>query len=312
MTSKERIAGFIVGVGCAATFLLIYSPLQQVTDRKDGPNEHNTVSNVVVMPSMQRKSDWKLNAERNVDGPLKELRQQGQIVLPEKDAIAKMTVSQAFKTYHSYLDNVDTMCYRKLRMGKLGDGGWEICDDANYRPVKPCIVYSFGISNDFSFDDDTAKNYECNVFSFDPSMTQASYQRSPRVRFFKSGLGGKDQKSNSWDLQTLTTIKKMLNHTGKYIDVLKMDIENSEWPSLPNMVSSGELSNVGQFLVEYHGPCSNLNDCVSKLKILKDVHDAGFRKFYVHKNHNCGLTNALFPVIRTFCYEIHYVNIKLK
>ncbi|XP_046564296.1 probable methyltransferase-like protein 24 [Haliotis rubra] len=143
-------------------------------------------------------------------------------------------------------------------------------------------------------------------------MTQASYQRSPRVRFFKSGLGGKDQKSNSWDLQTLTTIKKMLNHTGKYIDVLKMDIENSEWPSLPNMVSSGELSNVGQFLVEYHGPCSNLNDCVSKLKILKDVHDAGFRKFYVHKNHNCGITNALFPVIRTFCYEIHYVNIKLQ
>ncbi|XP_046560864.1 uncharacterized protein LOC124269859 [Haliotis rubra] len=118
-----------------------------------------------------------------MDGPLKELRQQGQIVLPEKAAIAKMTVGQAFRTYNSYLDNVDTMCYRKLRMGKLGDGGWEICDDANYRPVKPCIVYSFGINNDFSFDDDTAKHYECDVSSFDPSMTEASYQRSPRVRF---------------------------------------------------------------------------------------------------------------------------------
>ena len=44
----------------------------------------------------------------------------------------------------SYLDNTDYQCTRKLRMGKVGDGGWEVCDDYQYRPIKPCIVYSFG------------------------------------------------------------------------------------------------------------------------------------------------------------------------
>ena len=44
----------------------------------------------------------------------------------------------------SYTDNIDIVCQRKIRMGKVGDGGWEVCDDPPYRPVKPCIVYSFG------------------------------------------------------------------------------------------------------------------------------------------------------------------------
>ena len=45
---------------------------------------------------------------------------------------------------YSYLDNMDYLCHRKLRMGRSGDGGWEVCDDYEYRPIKPCIVYSFG------------------------------------------------------------------------------------------------------------------------------------------------------------------------
>ena len=44
----------------------------------------------------------------------------------------------------SYIDNTDYKCRRKLRMGKVGDGGWEVCDDIEFRPMKPCLVYSFG------------------------------------------------------------------------------------------------------------------------------------------------------------------------
>ncbi|XP_071098126.1 probable methyltransferase-like protein 24 [Haliotis cracherodii] len=303
---KLKIApiGFMVGFGCGALFLIITQ--YRVTEQK----AHLDASTTTQLK--YRKSNWALHLEENMDGPLKDLRQQGQVRLPEKDVIEKMSISEAFKTYHSYLDNVDMLCKRKLRMGKLGDGGWEICDDAEYRPVKPCIVYSFGINNDFSFDDETAQNYECDVFSFDPSMKQKSYQRSPRVRFLSLGIDGKDYKKGSWDLHSLTSFKKMLNHTGRFIDVLKMDVEGSEWPALPNMISSGELSKVQQFLVEYHGHCDTKNDCLNKLNILKDIYDKGFRKFYVHKNHRCGFKNNLFPVIRTGCYEIHYVNINIQ
>ncbi|XP_048251012.1 probable methyltransferase-like protein 24 [Haliotis rufescens] len=303
---KLKIApiGFMFGFGCGALFLIITQ--YRVTEQK----AHLDASTRTQLK--YRKSNWALHSEENMDGPLKDLRQQGQVRLPKKDVIEKMSISEAFKTYHSYLDNVDMLCKRKLRMGKLGDGGWEICDDAEYRPVKPCIVYSFGINNDFSFDDETAKNYECDVFSFDPSMKQKSYQRSPRVRFLSLGIDGKDYKKGPWNLHSLTSFKKMLNHTGRFIDVLKMDVEHSEWPALPNMISSGELSKVRQFLVEYHGKCDTKNDCRNKLKILKDIYDKGFRKFYVHKNHQCGFKNNLFPVIRTGCYEIHYVNINIQ
>ncbi|XP_071098132.1 probable methyltransferase-like protein 24 isoform X2 [Haliotis cracherodii] len=306
MKPNARVFGILFGIGCIALLLVLYKTQNQMAETKAD------VDADITKQFKHQTSKWKLNAEKNLDGPLKDLRQQGQVVLPEKDVIQKMSISEAFKTYHSYLDNVDMLCKRKLRIGNLGDGGWEICDDAEYRPVKPCIVYSFGISNDFSFDDTTAKNYECDVFSFDPSMALASYQRSPRVRFLRLGIGGRDSKSGSWDLHTLTSFKTMLNHTGKFIDVLKMDVESSEWPALPNMISSGELSKVRQLLVEYHGPCTTRNDCILKLNILKDIYDKGFRKFYVHKNFHCVLNNDLFPVIRTFCYEIHYVNINIQ
>ncbi|XP_067653849.1 probable methyltransferase-like protein 24 [Haliotis asinina] len=233
-----------------------------------------------------------------------------QVVLPTKYEIERMSDEEAFRTYHSYLDNTDTICHRKLRMGNIGDGGWEICDYKQYRPVKPCIVYSFGINNEFSFDDDTAKSYECDVFSFDPSMMQTSYKRSNHVQFLKMGISGTDTDRGGWELHTLKTFKKMLNHTGKVIDVLKADVEGSEWPSLPEMTSSGELMHVKQLLLEYHGDCSDRRQCTSRLKTLKDIHDIGFRRFYVHKNPACKLIkSALFPVIRTRCYEVHYVNI---
>ncbi|XP_046555730.1 probable methyltransferase-like protein 24 [Haliotis rubra] len=310
MKLNQAVVGFVFGMGCCVVLYTIMMNQPGYAEKNVRPVETFTEHTKGKTHQKQNRSpSWVLHSETNNAGPLKQIRQQGQIVLPDKDGIAKMTVSEAFRTYHSYLDNTDTLCNRKLRMGKLGDGGWEICDDPGYRPVKNCIVYSFGINNDFSFDDDTAKNYECNVFAFDPSMNQASYQRSPRVRFLRIGIDGRDYKKAAWDMLTLTSMKKMLNHTGRVIDVLKMDVERSEWPSIPNMVSSGELSKVRQFLVEYHGACSDRNDCINRLKILKDVHDAGFRKFYVHKNHYCGFTNYFFPVVRTLCYEIHYVNI---
>ena len=69
------------------------------------------------------------------------------------------------------------MCSRKLRLGNLGDGGWEICDDSKVRPAKDCVVYSFGINYDFSFDDYVAKTYGCHVHSFDPRMDDETHKR---------------------------------------------------------------------------------------------------------------------------------------
>ncbi|CAG5129790.1 unnamed protein product, partial [Candidula unifasciata] len=46
-------------------------------------------------------------------------------------------------------------------------GNYYICFDKPLGPKPPCLVYSFGIDNDFSFDDAMAEA-GCEVFSFDP------------------------------------------------------------------------------------------------------------------------------------------------
>ncbi|KAH9512342.1 hypothetical protein Btru_039230 [Bulinus truncatus] len=106
-------------------------------------------------------------------GPLRFVRENGVVADLSSRQVNKMTTAQLLMTMHSYLDNVDVVCQRKVRMGRIDEGGWEVCDDPDVRPREPCIIYSFGINNDFSFDDDAAKMYGCHVYSFDPSMTES-------------------------------------------------------------------------------------------------------------------------------------------
>ncbi|XP_021363146.1 uncharacterized protein LOC110456625 isoform X2 [Mizuhopecten yessoensis] len=45
---------------------------------------------------------------------------------------------------------------------------YKVCYDGKYKPGKPCLVYSFGIAHDFTFDDEMATKDGCEVHSFDP------------------------------------------------------------------------------------------------------------------------------------------------
>ncbi|KAK3788434.1 hypothetical protein RRG08_049808 [Elysia crispata] len=76
-----------------------------------------------------------------------------------------------------YIVSPQVTCSSVRRLGELSDGGWELCEDPLYSPrttttsstnTTSCLVYSYGINNDFSFDDDMAK-YGCEVHSFDPT-----------------------------------------------------------------------------------------------------------------------------------------------
>ncbi|KAK3793116.1 hypothetical protein RRG08_026136 [Elysia crispata] len=46
-------------------------------------------------------------------------------------------------------------------------GNYQACFDEPYKPSPPCLVYSFGVNNDFRFDDRMAE-LGCQVYSFDP------------------------------------------------------------------------------------------------------------------------------------------------
>ncbi|XP_059145640.1 probable methyltransferase-like protein 24 isoform X2 [Physella acuta] len=243
-------------------------------------------------------------------GPLSIVRQKGYVTDLSSLDLDRLSTDELLMTIHSYPDNADVLCRRKIRMGKVGDGGWEICDDPDIRPRAPCIIYSLGINYDFSFDDDAAKLYDCHVYSFDPSMAKEKdqYDRSEKVHFYKIGLDGSTNKnSKNWQLYTLGDLRKKLGHQNSTIDVIKMDIESSEWGALPEMASSGELAKVRQLLLEFHVVSASRDYLLPRLKAMQAIERSGLRKFYAHKNHACVTTIPGFPVARTMCYEVHFL-----
>ena len=97
------------------------------------------------------------------------------------------------------------------------------------------------------------------------------------------------------------------------IDILKIDIERSEWPALVDILESGELKQVRQFLVEFHTELrfpSTVPTYRKRLSILAKIEELGFRRLYSHMN-PLGLTRQNeYPSIRTSAYEVYYVNTK--
>ncbi|XP_048739266.2 uncharacterized protein LOC125653733 isoform X1 [Ostrea edulis] len=182
--------------------------------------------------------------------------------------------------YLRYISKHQILCKEMLRLGNIVDGGWDICHDVRFRPGSTCIVYSFGIDYDFSFDEDMEKTYGCDVFSFDPSMNMDDHKHSDHIRFYRVGLGDKNKDiwvgGKKWKIETLKTIQEKLGHTNKRIDMLKIDIEGNEIAALPEMVESGALKNVAQLCLELHH--------YYDLGTLRKLHDIGFRIFWAHQN----------------------------
>lgn len=140
------------------------------------------------------------------------------------------------------------------------------------------IVYSFGIGEDISFDTALIKKYHCKIHGFDPtpkSIRWISAQELPNgFKFYDFGINDKSEKAIFYfpknpnfvsgsviaqsnvnteegievDLKTLKDTAELLGH--KKIDVLKMDIEGSEYAVLEEILQS--RFEIGQILVEFH------------------------------------------------------------
>lgn len=140
------------------------------------------------------------------------------------------------------LEVIKTPGFTKKRIGRNQDGGYivlnEICEQTE-------VLYSYGVSDDWSFEEDFVNKYGCDARLFDHTVDPIT-SSNPKIHFKKQGLGTEP----STDLDTLYNHMAENNDLGKK-SVLKMDIEWNEWDFFET-TSSSFLSSFDQIICELH------------------------------------------------------------
>lgn len=168
------------------------------------------------------------------------------------------------------------------------------------------IVYSFGIGKDISFDKAMIDQHQCQVFGFDPTPNSINWvmeTSTPELfQFFPYGLGNKDSVEQFFlpknpneisgsmvdqsnvstnntipvEIKTLKTLSSNLNHT--CIDVLKMDIEGSEYDVIDSIINSPLT--IRQLLIEFHDRLFE-DGYIKTQNAVKKLNQAGYKVFAV-------------------------------
>jgi hypothetical protein len=140
-----------------------------------------------------------------------------------------------------------------------GAGAVVSADDDSERPMidplrlpEPCLMYAFGIAGNSKFEQ--RMSGQCRVFAFDctvradsPAVSKKNFTFSPlcigahSYALEKTEYGGKTDAA-LYDFRNLTTIIKQLGHS--HINILKMDIEGSEWNVLYALLHSYETAEI--------------------------------------------------------------------
>ncbi|XP_012944353.1 uncharacterized protein LOC106013369, partial [Aplysia californica] len=97
------------------------------------------------------------------------------------------------------------------------------------------------------------------------------------------------------------------------LSILKIDVEEWEWPSLPEALTSGALDDVSQLLVEFHltiKPQPRQARYLHSLLLLRHLYLAGFRTFYTSRNLHCAFRQIFDGAHKAGCHEVNMIRVK--
>ncbi|KAH8079822.1 methyltransferase domain-containing protein [Cristinia sonorae] len=176
------------------------------------------------------------------------------------------------------------------RVGQLGDGGKWVCGLDRLQDKPDCVIYSFGINGESSFEAEVLERtqhcqiwgYDFSVRSFGPQIPTFSLRRT---HFKAYGLSGKDSHGpqDKPKMYTLQSLMEMNGHT--HIDLLKIDVESWEFDVLNAFVKpyveSGKPLPFGQLSIELHLWNRKFPEFLAFWEMLEE---AGLRPFFQEMN----------------------------
>eukprot|EP00928_Gymnodinium_smaydae_P041689 TRINITY_DN28177_c1_g1_i1.p1 TRINITY_DN28177_c1_g1~~TRINITY_DN28177_c1_g1_i1.p1 ORF type:complete len:345 (+),score=45.07 TRINITY_DN28177_c1_g1_i1:51-1037(+) len=147
-------------------------------------------------------------------------------------------------------------CLDERRIGNEGDGGKWICDPYKIKHQAEqgsgCLVYSIGSNGDFSFEKGVHESIsdQCEIHTIDMHDWNHYTKTSPPpyVNYHVYTVGPEPN-------APVSTIVKDLGHTGRKIDVFKIDCEGCEWNTYKSWFGEGVY--IRQIQVELHGTDGN-------------------------------------------------------
>jgi hypothetical protein len=115
--------------------------------------------------------------------------------LPKQPEIQKFERGKSLTHHHSYNHHAHLLFPGMWFGSDCLDGVKIVCMDKILDDIKigKCLVYSFGLSMDWSFER-TMAAIGCTIRAFDPTQDQPESITHKRINFHKIGLGHKNEK----------------------------------------------------------------------------------------------------------------------
>jgi FkbM family methyltransferase len=187
-----------------------------------------------------------------------------------------------------------------------GYGSWTICPEGI---TAGSIIYSVGVGDDISFEVSLIRSFGLPVlFAFDPTPTAISWLSGQHVpdefRLFQYAIAGYDgiaklfphdnpdfvshsliprkaTASQAVEVQVRTLPAVMLELGHDHLDLLKMDIEGSEYAVIENLLR--ERVDIRQLLVEFHHHDRHTGGMSAERtkEAVRKLNRAGFKIFHI-------------------------------
>jgi FkbM family methyltransferase len=190
----------------------------------------------------------------------------------------------------------------RLATSRIGSayGGWAVAVEPLHK-TNPTVL-SFGLGDDISFDEEIIRRYGGCVYGFDPTPQSlnwiAAHGTSPNMKVLPIGIAdfdgrqrfslpANDNRGNfsakatdtnavTCDVMRYRSILAMLKL--QHVDILKLDVEGSEYDVIPDIVTSSVLP--VQLLIEFHHRLHDIRVEETR-RAVNMIKQAGFSLFAV-------------------------------